>query len=178
MSKLNDEEILEIGADGSFNIPSPEKKKIEQTRNAPKPTPAPKPIPAQTPKPAPAPAAATAAAAAPTTTTATAAPATKTVPTKAPAVDQKDQVQGTTFTDVAPGEFKVYRNESTINIILCLEASQKVETVSMTETEVFVCIQNSSNEIRITLPVPILPNSATCRTHQNYVTIQASLVMR
>ena len=167
---MKDEEILELGADGTFSIPSPSKKAIKETKPL---------VPTKT---------AVVAPSKPVTPKVTATPPKPTEPEPTP---KKEAVKASSTTEpqktkttdvhdllnsVSPGEYKVYRDGTTVNVIVCLQDEQKVSSMSMTDTQIRLLISDTiPKELIVPLPMTVNPQTATCRTFKSFVTLQATV---
>ena len=77
---------------------------------------------------------------------------------------------------VGAGEWKVYREGSTVHVIVCLENGQQVVSLSMTEKVLLLHLAAPANsELKVSLPVEVEPSTAQSRTHGNYVTVQVAV---
>ena len=165
---MKDEEILELGADGTFSIPSPSKKAtIKEAKPLQQPTktvpPPSKPAAVTTPK-------------APETVKAPEPPPKKeTVKVPEPQKTKTNDVHDL-LNSVSPGEYKVYRDGSTINVIVCLQDEQKVTSMSMTDNQIRLLISDTiPKELVVPLPMSVNPQTASCRTFKSFVTLQVTV---
>ena len=77
---------------------------------------------------------------------------------------------------MSPGEYKVYRDGTTVNVIVCLQDEQKVSSMSMTDTQIRLLISDTiPKELIVPLPMTVNPQTATCRTFKSFVTLQATV---
>ena len=158
---MKDEEILELGSDGTFSIPSPTKKATLKEAI---------PVPSQPTKSAPPPSKAA------VTPKATVEPkVTETVKAPEPQKPKTNDVHDL-LNSVSPGEYKVYRDGSTINVIVCLSDEQKVTSMSMTDKQIRLLISDTiPKELIVPLPMSVSPQTAVCRTFKSFVTLQATV---
>jgi hypothetical protein len=149
---MADDEVLELGADGTFEIPSPVKKA--------KPVSVPKVVTKIDDK-----------------TDDSGAKATVSSGNV-----KKDDVATvctqklSVLDDIGPGEFKIYqaKDKKTLHVIVRLEDGQTTEKVEISENKLYIGIKGASKEIVVELPQNVRPDTASSQTYKDYVTIEVS----
>jgi sarcosine oxidase gamma subunit len=149
---MADDDVLELGADGTFEIPSPKKK--------PKPAPEPKVVTKVCNK-------------TDDSAATTKAPSVTVNKSEAVAVSTPKK---SVLDDIGPGEFKVYRakDNKALHVIVRVEEGQTAEKVEISENKLYIGIKGANKEIVVDLPQNVRPETASSKTYKDYVTIEVS----
>ena len=143
----DDGEVLELDADGTFNIPSPKKVKPQQesraVTNIEDQTTANEPI------------------------------EEKNGNGNFNSTDNTKREVDKLLDGISPGEFKVYRSKvkKMLHVIVRIREGQSVDKVELTQNKLYIGLKGSNEDVSVDLPQDVRPETASSKSYEDYITV-------